>query len=153
MPMSGRDRFHRRQRLLAGLLLVAGMALAWMSVTPTGALSCLHCFLAQRWVEATVVDQSPRPSRSDTQAASVSHASRRVDLDPPVLSDSAVVDPRTLPVSRGASLSDLHPATERHWVFPERYVFAPVHTGPSQFPVARAPKIVGLRAPPSLIIA
>lgn len=152
MPMSGRDRIHRRQRLLAGLLLVAGMALAWMSVTPTGALSCLHCFLAQRWVEATVADQSSRPSLSDPQAASVSHASRRADLDPPVLFNSAVDDPRTLPVSRDTSLSDLHPTTERHWVFPERYVFAPVHTGPSRFPVARDPKIVGLRAPPSLII-
>lgn len=151
--MPTRFEFHRTPRVVAGLLLVMGVALAWMSVTPTGALSCLHCILAQRWVEATVADQSPRPSRSDTQAASASHASRPVDLDPPVLSDSAVDDPRTLPVSRDASLSDLHPATERHWVFPERYVFAPVHTGPSQFPVVRDPKIVGLRAPPSLIIA
>jgi len=151
--MPTRFEFHRTPRVVAGLLLVMGVALAWMSVTPTGALSCLHCFLAQRWVEVTVVDQSPRPSRSDTRAASASHASRRVVLNPPVLSDSAVGDPRTLPVSRDASLSDLHPATERHWVFPERYVFAPVHTGPSQFPVVRDPKIVGLRAPPSLIIA
>ncbi|MCW5787214.1 MAG: hypothetical protein KIT49_06935 [Nitrospira sp.] len=55
MPI--REHAHRKQRLMAGAMLIIGLALAWLSVTPDGALSCLHCFLAQRWVEGTPAER------------------------------------------------------------------------------------------------
>ena len=57
----------RQRKAIAGLLVAIAVALAWISVTPAGALSCLHCFLAQRWVEATVSAPVRQQSWVDTE--------------------------------------------------------------------------------------
>ncbi len=57
-PMRSRQRFLQRQRVIAGLMLALALSLAWFSVTPGGALSCLHCFLQQRWVEGALADDA-----------------------------------------------------------------------------------------------
>ena len=146
-------KFHRMRRVVAGLLLVIGVALAWMSVTPTGALSCLHCFLAQRWVEATVAERDPRQSDLETQADPSAHASRFVALDPPLPSDSAVADPHQSTVSNASSPGDASTAIVWQWVFRTRAVLMPptLDAGSSQSFAAPDPTILGLRAPPSLI--
>lgn len=146
MPI--RIEVHRKPRILAGLLLVMGVALAWMSVTPTGALSCLHCFLAQRWVEATVAERDPRQSDLETQADPSAHASRFVALDPPLPSGPAVADPHQSTVSNASSPGDAPTAIECHWVFRRQCVVALFHAASSQSLAARDPKSLGLRAPP-----
>lgn len=115
--MPTRFKSHHTWRAVAGLLLVIGVALAWMSVTPTGALSCLHCFLAQRWVEATVA----APSQS-------------------VVSDAS-------------SPGDAPAAIVLQWVLRTHAVLSPstFDAGSSQSLAALDPRILGLRAPPSLI--
>ena len=151
--MPTRFESHRTRRAVAGLLLVIGVALAWMSVTPTGALSCLHCFLAQRWVEATLSERDPRQSRPETQTNIFAHASTLPALDPPFLSESAVADPLQAIVSGDSSPSDAPSAIACQWVLCTRYVLTPgsFNAGPSQSVAGLDPKILGFRAPPSLI--
>jgi len=55
--MLNHEHWHRGQRVVAGALLIIGLALVWVAVTPHGALRCLHCFLEQRWVEGTPADR------------------------------------------------------------------------------------------------
>lgn len=57
---------------MAAFLLVMGLALAWLSVTPSGALTCLHCFLSQRWVDATLSDRSLQQASVDPQSIALS---------------------------------------------------------------------------------
>jgi hypothetical protein len=151
--MPTRFEFHRMPRVVAGLLLVVGVALAWMSVTPTGALSCLHCFLAQRWVEATVAELGPRQSRPQTQTDLSAHASRLVALDPRLLSDSAVDDPHQSTVTDASSPGDDPTAIVWQWVFRTHSVPAPpMLDAGSSLPLATLdPTILGFRAPPSLV--
>lgn len=141
------------RRAVAGLLLVIGVALAWMSVTPTGALSCLHCFLAQRWVEATVAERGPRQSDLETQTNRSAHASRHAALDPPHLFGSAIAGPYQKAVSEASSPGDAPTAIVWQWVFRTRAVLMPptLEAGSSQSFAAPDPTILGLRAPPSLI--
>ncbi len=149
--MPTRFECHRTTRVVAALLLLTALALAWMSVTPTGALSCLHCFLAQRWVEATVAERGPRQSAPKPQPAFSVHAARLVALDPLRLSESAFDDPGQTLVSGDLSPSDVPTAIECHWVFRRQCVVASFHAASSQSLAARDPKSLGLRAPPSPI--
>ncbi|MBP8154128.1 MAG: hypothetical protein KAX87_02500 [Nitrospira sp.] len=151
MPI--RIEVHRKPRILAGLLLVMGVALAWMSVTPTGALSCLHCFLAQRWVEATVAERGPRQSRPETQTDLSAHASRLVALAPLFLSDSAVGDPHRSTVTDASSPGDAPTAIVWQGVFRTHSVPTPptLDAGSSPSLAILDPTILGFRAPPSLI--
>ena len=151
--MPTRFESHRTRRAVAGLLLVIGVALAWMSVTPTGALSCLHCFLAQRWVEATVAERDPRQSDLETQADPSAHASRFVALDPPLPSGPAVADPHQSTVSNASSPGDAPAAIVWQWVLRMRAVLTPpmFDAGSFQSLAVLDPTILGLRAPPSLI--
>ena len=153
--MPTRFESHRQSRVIASLLLVIGMALCWMSVTPTGALSCLNCFLAQRWVEATLSERDPRQSRPETQTNIFAHASTLPALDPPFLSESAVADPLQAIVSGDSSPSDAPSAIACQWVFRTRAVLTPptLDAGPSQSAAGLDPTILGFRAPPSLIAA
>ncbi len=151
--MPTRFKSHHTWRAVAGLLLVIGVALAWMSVTPTGALSCLHCFLAQRWVEATVAERGPRQLRPETQPDLSVHASRFVALDPPLPSDSSVVESHQSTVSDASSPGDAPAAIVLQWVLRTHAVLSPstFDAGSSQSLAALDPRILGLRAPPSLI--
>ena len=130
-----------------------GVALAWMSVTPTGALSCLHCFLAQRWVEATVAERGPRQSDLETQTNRSAHASRHAALDPPHLFGSAIAGPYQKAVSEASSPGDAPTAIVWQWVLRMRAVLTPpmFDAGSFQSLAVLDPTILGLRAPPSLI--
>ncbi|MCC6966037.1 MAG: hypothetical protein IT391_07110 [Nitrospira sp.] len=143
----------RKRNGIANFLLAIGVALAWMSVTPAGALSCLHCFLSQRWVEATVVEPGPRQSRPETQTDLSAHASRLVALDPRLLSDSAVGDPHQSTVTDASSPGDAPTAIVWQWVCRTHSVPAPLmlDAGSSQSLATLDPTILGFRAPPSLI--
>jgi len=134
-------------------LLVIGVALAWMSVTPIGALSCLHCFLAQRWVEATVAERDPRQLRPETQTGPSAHTLRLVALDSPVPSGPAVADPHQSTVSNASSPGDAPAAMVWQWVLRMRAVLTPpmFDAGSFQSLAVFDPTILGLRAPPSLI--
>lgn len=140
---------------MAGLLLVTGMALGWLSVTPTGALSCLHCFLAQRWVEATVAERDPRQAWREAQTDLSAQASSRVALNPPFVSGAVADEPRQAIVSGDSSPGDAPMAIVWQWAFRTRVVLTPptLDAGRSQSFAALDPTILGLRAPPSLITA
>jgi hypothetical protein len=144
---------HRRLRVLAGLLLAMGLALAWMSVTQTGALSCLHCFLAQRWVEATVAERGPRQSRPETQTDLSTRVPGRYSPDPTHVPQRLVADTYQAIVSAAVSPGDAPPAIVRPWVFRTHSVPAPptLDAGSSQSLTILDPTIPGFRAPPSLV--
>lgn len=131
--------------------MLTALALAWCAVTPSGSLSCLHCFLAQRWVEATVAERGPRQSTSEPQPALSVHAARLVALGPPLPSDFAVADPGQTLVSGNSSPCDVPTAIQCQWVCHTPCVVAQVDADPSQSLAALDPKRLGLRAPPSLI--
>ena len=151
MRMPIRVEVHHKSRSLAGLLLAIGLALAWMSVTPTGALNCLHCVLAQRWVEATVSERDHR--QSEPQADIFAHASNRTASDPVRSLHRLIADHRQAIASGESPLGDTSAAIVGRWSVPAWPVFTRrlLRDGASPFVADRNSHILGFRAPPSLI--
>jgi len=153
MPI--RVEVHRKSRILASLLLAIGLALAWMSVTPTGALNCVQCFLAQRWVEATVSERDHRQSEPDSHGNIFVHASDRAASDPIRILQRLIADDRQASASGESPLGDTFPAIVRRWSVPAWQVFTRrlLRNGVLPFVAGLDSHRLGFRAPPSLITA
>ncbi|HRC45533.1 MAG TPA: hypothetical protein PLT27_15890 [Nitrospira sp.] len=151
--MSTRYACQRQRRVIAGFLLAIGVVLACVSVTPAGALRCLHCFLAQRWVEATVSEPvrqksraEPRPDRAapapPLDAPDSLRVPQRLTADPQRLTAPGEAFPDdtsvAIPCPRVCDTGHL-PAARR---FDEAWPRAVMGS---------APTIPGFRAPPSFL--
>ncbi|HAP39601.1 MAG TPA: hypothetical protein DCQ94_07560 [Nitrospira sp.] len=128
---------------MAGAMLIIGLALAWLSVTPDGALSCLHCFLEQRWVEGTPAERR----LADTQLGSL--------VAPwPAMAAGALPDPhkklRSVP-------DDKQPACAVTPLLQDRSSADSLRPAPCRHDnrgtrsICCAPSRLGLRAPPRIV--
>lgn len=129
--------------MIAGGLLVTAVTLAWCSVTPSGALSCLHCFLAQRWVEGAIFERRVTESQPGFQVVRVQGAAPGSVADASERAGSAIDGP-----PQAGAIPSLVP--DRPVVHSLRPILCR-HDDRGRVASCGSPAQLGLRAPPRTI--
>lgn len=146
---------HRSVRVIASLLLSVGIALLWMSLTPSGSVRCAHCFLYQQWVDVIVIGLHQRQSRPDARSGlspRVFHAAM-TDSDQP-LELSLTGEPSGMaPYASSLSGVSSMMICRSPVLSPVLSIALAFDPSPSWPVIGLVHWILGFRAPPSLLAA